>query len=196
MPAQGTRERLVGARRTGQIALESNPISHLSVSRSQHLGRQNPLSRGRGRIQAGILALLRRGGFWSAAEFAQALLKSQSAAALSSVRRALRDLEREGAILSAPATGTTLLWQLAEVERRRQQREQRRARKQEREDAKLRALLDQVRPSPNPARLKLAKTLGLLGSNQDGEILSAARAAERQRKELGLSWAALLGLRE
>jgi hypothetical protein len=48
----------------------------------------------------------------------------------------------------------------------------------------------------DPAKLKLAKTLGLLGSDRDGEILSAARAAERQRKELDLSWAVLRGLQE
>src|SRR5947209_18925415 len=38
-------------------------------------------------------------------------------------------------------------------------------------------------------RDKLARVLGLLGSNHDGEVLAAARQAERLRAEAGLTWA-------
>ena len=37
-------------------------------------------------------------------------------------------------------------------------------------------------------REKLVKTLGLLGSAHDGEILAAARQAERMRREARMTW--------
>lgn len=40
--------------------------------------------------------------------------------------------------------------------------------------------------------IQLAKFLGMLGSNHDGEVLNAARIAERLRKKLDKSWVALL----
>ena len=38
----------------------------------------------------------------------------------------------------------------------------------------------------------LAKVLGMLGSDHDGEVLAAARQAERMRKETGRTWDELL----
>jgi hypothetical protein len=35
---------------------------------------------------------------------------------------------------------------------------------------------------------RLARTLGMLGSDHDGELIAAARAANRQIKALGLDW--------
>ncbi len=35
---------------------------------------------------------------------------------------------------------------------------------------------------------RLKKYLGMLGSDHDGEIINAARLAERERKKLGVSW--------
>ena len=61
-----------------------------------------------------------------------------------------------------------------EVERRHKER----LAKQERESSELR---------------KLVKMLALLGSNHDGEVLAAARAAETQRKKMGKSWGELIG---
>jgi hypothetical protein len=40
--------------------------------------------------------------------------------------------------------------------------------------------------------IQLAKFLGMLGSNHDGEVLNAARIAERFRKTLDKTWIALL----
>ena len=37
-------------------------------------------------------------------------------------------------------------------------------------------------------RGRLAKLLGLLGSDHDGEVVAAARQAERLRAEAGLTW--------
>jgi hypothetical protein len=41
-------------------------------------------------------------------------------------------------------------------------------------------------------RDRLAKLLGMLGSDHDGEILAAARQAERLRSEARLTWADIL----
>jgi hypothetical protein len=41
-------------------------------------------------------------------------------------------------------------------------------------------------------RDRLAKLLGMLGSNHDNEVLNAARAAENLRRKLGLTWDELL----
>jgi hypothetical protein len=38
------------------------------------------------------------------------------------------------------------------------------------------------------ARDTLVKALGMLGSDSDGEVLNAARVAEKQRRKLGLTW--------
>ena len=38
----------------------------------------------------------------------------------------------------------------------------------------------------------LAKVLGMLGSTSDGEVMVAARQAERLRLETGLNWAELI----
>ena len=39
---------------------------------------------------------------------------------------------------------------------------------------------------------KLAKTLGMLGSEHDGEVLAAARQAERLRRQMGAAWSDLI----
>ncbi len=41
-------------------------------------------------------------------------------------------------------------------------------------------------------RQRLARVCGLFGSDHDGEVLAAARQAEKIRKKLGLTWAELL----
>lgn len=41
-------------------------------------------------------------------------------------------------------------------------------------------------------REKLAAVLGMLGSDHDGEVLAAARQAERMRRQAGLAWADLI----
>jgi hypothetical protein len=40
---------------------------------------------------------------------------------------------------------------------------------------------------------RLAKVLGLLGSSHDGEVVAAARQAERIRSSLGLMWQDIVG---
>jgi hypothetical protein len=41
-------------------------------------------------------------------------------------------------------------------------------------------------------RTLLVKALGMLGSDQDGEVLNAARMAEKLRRKLGMSWDKLI----
>jgi hypothetical protein len=41
-------------------------------------------------------------------------------------------------------------------------------------------------------RILLAKALGMLGSNHDGEVISAARLAEKLRTDIGLTWLELI----
>jgi hypothetical protein len=146
------------------------------------------MSRGPGSIQTGILELLRgydpAGDFWSVLALARALCGSASPAALSSVRRALRELSHKGLVTPLPRRHARfgdngLRWELTENKRKREG-----------------ARHDPTPPPPDPARAKLAKTLGLLGSSHDGEVLAAARAAERQRLEIGLGWDALLDAME
>lgn len=45
-------------------------------------------------------------------------------------------------------------------------------------------------------RSRLAKLLGMLGSSHDGEILAAARAAEKYRREAGITWFQILSASE
>jgi hypothetical protein len=61
------------------------------------------------------------------------------------------------------------------------------------ENDKLRGRFDRVLASAID-RAKLAKILGMLGSNQDGEVLSAARRAEDMRQQANLRWEDLLGV--
>ena len=41
-------------------------------------------------------------------------------------------------------------------------------------------------------RKRLVKLLGLLGSEHDGEVVAAARLAERLRRSAGVSWSEML----
>jgi hypothetical protein len=43
-----------------------------------------------------------------------------------------------------------------------------------------------------PARERLVMCLGMLGSAHDGEVLAAAKAAERLRRQSGATWGELL----
>src|SRR3979409_2262534 len=46
--------------------------------------------------------------------------------------------------------------------------------------------------APVPARDRLARVRGMLGSSHEGEALAAARQAERLRADAGLTWAEIL----
>jgi hypothetical protein len=162
------------------------------------------MSRGPGRVQAGILRVLATAPNRSAAELAEYIFGNTTATALASVRRALGRLIAVGQIIQLPPViGMPNFYGLAVSEKRHQARQRAKARQQarEREDRERAAryhaglgVAPQERlPETLAGRDKLAKILGLLGSDKDGEVLAAARRAEQQRKKMALSWAELLG---
>jgi hypothetical protein len=87
--------------------------------------------------------------------------------------------------LSAAAKRKTREEAQARAEAR--ERERQKERRAERESAR------KVDPEMN-ALTKIAKALGMMGSAHDAEALTAARQAERLRKELGTDWHKLIGL--
>jgi hypothetical protein len=87
---------------------------------------------------------------------------------------------------------TDALWSRLDREARAKQR-----RDQAGQARKSRARRARSTRSPAPqidadAQARLAKILGMLGSQHEGERLAAAAAAEALRKELGANWADLL----
>jgi hypothetical protein len=80
--------------------------------------------------------------------------------------------------------------------RRQEKAEQERARRESGE-TNWKAMLDAMDGPSDRSRLdleKLAKILGMLGSDYEGEKLNAAVEAEKYRRKLGMTWAELLGL--
>ena len=64
----------------------------------------------------------------------------------------------------------------------------------EREWARQDAKISSRRRRTDPAVEKLARILGLLGSDFDGEAVAAARKVETARRRTGRTWHQLLGL--
>jgi hypothetical protein len=60
-------------------------------------------------------------------------------------------------------------------------------------DAIASALAKEV-PAHDPLRERIARVLGMLGSDHPGERDNAAKLAEQLRRETGLTWRELLGL--
>jgi hypothetical protein len=74
--------------------------------------------------------------------------------------------------------------------------EQERGRRESRE-TNWKAVLDAIDAPSDPSRRDreiLAKILGMLGSDHEGEKLNAAEGAEKYRRKIGMTWAELLGL--
>lgn len=119
------------------------------------------------------------------------------------VRRALRTLESAGEVV--PDKNSWLRW-TEEKEKARQKKvreekaRRKKARRQEKaEQERARRAADErekaISPSkPNTDLETLAKILGMLGSDHEGEKLNAAEGAEKHRRKLGMTWAELLGL--
>jgi len=47
---------------------------------------------------------------------------------------------------------------------------------------------------PEHTRRRMARLLGLLGSDHEGEVIAAAKAAEQLRRRRGMTWQQLLGI--
>ena len=112
---------------------------------------------------------------------------------LVSVRRALYSLERKGLVIrrEAPPGRSKWLWTLASAAKR-EARRQRRAREKT-EGARRRKKFLERADAATATNARLAKLLGMLGSDHDGEVLSAARQVEAERRKLGKVWTEILG---
>ena len=162
------------------------------------------MSRGFGQIERAIIKLFDYDGPGlvgaTGIEIAQYVTGARDS---SSVRRALKRLEAKGIIVPLPKRrGRSIIWVLtntAKDEARREKRRERdRARRQKRkheahqEDQESRrawqSLQDRARDTA-----RLEHLLGMLGSAHEGEVLSAARLAEKERLRLGKTWKEILG---
>jgi hypothetical protein len=158
------------------------------------------MSRGAGKVERGILSAVSNGMPWCTYDLADRILRSTSDSAQVSVRRALRKLAAQGRVSQVPSDLITKVWCQATVEKRRQSREQAKQRKrqeeraQREEDARRAAAFDRQTLPRAGDRGKLAKILAMLSSTHDGEVLAAARRAERLRKQMDMSWEGLLAL--
>ena len=121
----------------------------------------------------------------------------------SSVRRALKRLEAKGIIVLLPKRdGRPIIWGLTsaakDAARRKQRRDRDRARRQKRkyeahqEDQEIWMAFQRLRDrARDTARLEYL--LGMLGSAHEGEVINAARLAEKERLRLGKTWKEILG---
>jgi hypothetical protein len=154
-----------------------------------------------GSVQQGILHCLADKKAWGARQLAHSILNSTSPAALVSIRRAARALEATGLIVTVPDISTSKFWRLAAADKRHQAKKKAKERKrtderrQEEDQARRRAMEKDYEPpkrSSDPEMAKLAKILGMLGSDADGEVLAAARRAEKLRCQMDITWDRLL----
>jgi predicted Zn-ribbon and HTH transcriptional regulator len=153
------------------------------------------MSHGLGKIERRILKELKRAQRpLTANEVLAFCLFLKTPATAVAVRRALGSLERKGFMVRVKPdwpTAARVAWELSDVEKRAE-----RARK--RRDRKAEADMDSVREeiaalnAETTEKDRLAKLLGMLGSHYDGEVLSAARLVEAERKHIGKTWADIL----
>jgi hypothetical protein len=142
------------------------------------------MSRGTGATERGVLAALTRYGPMTATELAQdifglwgTLKLEPTAAQLGSVRQAIRHLAARGVIVEYYRGSGRKYWQLLEPEKREGRRERSRGPKDSAAAETIPALAD-----------KFIKLLGMLSSEHAGERANAIAAAERLRKQHGVTW--------
>jgi hypothetical protein len=114
-----------------------------------------------------------------------------------SVRRALAGLvkdEMAGRIFDYRLR----VWNWLSIENYRvfRKREESSERTRARKESKKREASRLARMEESRGISVLAKILGMLGSEHDGEALTAARRAEDQRRKLGMTWAELLAIED
>ena len=137
------------------------------------------MSRGPGATERGVFAALARYGPMNATELTQdifglwgTLKLEPTAAQLGSVRRAIRHLAARGVIVEYYRGSGRKYWQLPEPEKR-----EGRAPQESAAAEAIPALAD-----------KFIKLLGMLSSEHAGERANAIAAAERLRKQYGITW--------
>ncbi len=161
------------------------------------------MSRGRGRVESGILDALEYRKEGCAENFARWFIAANVAlipkALRSSVNRALRNLHLAGLIVDAGKTGSVKFWKLTEQAKKdhanEKARSRRRAAEQERMRERLReadafeAFMPCNEKMERPKEVaQLIKMLGMCGSDYLGERDNAARQVEAIRRKLNLGW--------
>ena len=131
-----------------------------------------------------VLAALARYGPMNATELAQdifglwgTLKLEPTAAQLGSVQRAIRHLTAREVIVEYYRGNGLKYWQLSEPEKREGRRGRNRAPQESTAEEAIPALAD-----------KFIKLLGMLSSEHAGERANAIAAAERLRKQYGITW--------
>jgi DNA-binding PadR family transcriptional regulator len=160
------------------------------------------MSKGLGRVERLILDKLSYGCV-TVGHTVSGLREFFPTVAESSLRRALASLERKGLVEHRSSTHHNDFWRsvaaVTEVQKREARREKRREKRLDELfdraiDQRAEQLAAQRRREAEPAAGQLAKLLGMMGSDHDGEVLSAALKVEDARKKSGKTWQELLGL--
>jgi hypothetical protein len=162
------------------------------------------MSRGLGYVQRTILEYLSTQQHASADAIVRHVYRRElgkkdtpSPAMSISVRRALAGLvkdEMAGRIFDYRLR----VWHWLSIENYRvfRKREESSERTRARKESKKREASRLARIEESRGISVLAKILGMLGSEHDGEALTAARRAEDQRRKLGMTWAELLAIED
>ena len=142
------------------------------------------MSRGPGATERGVLVALARYGPMNATELAQdifglwgTLKLEPTAAQLGSVQRAIRHLAAREVIVEYHRGSGRKYWQLPEPEKQKAGEGAAAPRKRATAAEGIPALAD-----------KFIKLLGMLSSEHAGERANAIAAAERLRKQYGITW--------
>ena len=142
------------------------------------------MGRGPGATERGVLAALARYGPMNATELAQdifglwgTLQLEPTPTQLGSVQRAIRHLAAHRVIVEYYRGSGQKYWQLPEPEKREGRRGRSRAPQESASAEAIPALAD-----------KFIKLLGMLSSEHAGERANAIAAAERLRKQYGITW--------
>ena len=105
-----------------------------------------------------------------------------------SIRRAVLRLRDKGMVVKAG-----IGWSLTQSHRRYQGKERSRQRERQKAEEAARELAFgdddfETKPRTQAVKTRLAHLLGMLGSDHDGEVISAARQIEKERRRLGKTW--------
>lgn len=148
------------------------------------------MSRGPGHVERKLMAALSPGGFlWSsyatvsriAARIYEVSEADPTPSQRVSVNRALRSLARKGAPIEwchFPDTGVIVWFHKEAVQNADEDRSSQTGRKQS--------------GRRSTEKRRLAKILGMLGSEHDGEVLAAARQLEALRRKRGMTWGQMI----
>lgn len=152
------------------------------------------MGKGYGPVQRAVLEAVTASG-WRAMpvpDIASAVFpKGATASNLASMRRALANLRQDGWIVKVGRDWITKEVQ-GKKDRQKERHQKNRERSHREQESWSRYFHSKRKAEPKADTDLLVKFLGMLGSDQDGERLNAARLVERERKRLGLSWAELI----